>query len=203
MPFTLVKWLHYLWLFLNIWGILVNLLHCCEDFSEGLGNSTQNVSVLQPLYGSNVGIWGSPLVRTYDHGSVGNQPNFLALLSNDVGCLCSVWPFPKNWDNWVKIHTGLQSLCGLMRELFEFSHKAGSCMMVVCENFPTIPDFLHLVLHHVCVLYTKNVIVKYSYGIHFAWCQNNCCGKCLAWESITKWVLFSNIPYLLYMLHFW
>ena len=56
MPNILVKWLHYLWLFLNIRGILVNFLHLCEDFSEGSGDSTWNVSVLQPLYGSNVRI---------------------------------------------------------------------------------------------------------------------------------------------------
>ena len=35
----LAKWLHYLWIFPNIWGILINLLHLCGDFSEDLGNS--------------------------------------------------------------------------------------------------------------------------------------------------------------------
>ena len=29
---------------------------------------------------------------------------------------------------------------------------------VVCENFPIILDFLHLVMHYVCVLYAKMYI---------------------------------------------
>ena len=28
----LVKWLHYLWLFPDIWHIQINLLHLCDDF---------------------------------------------------------------------------------------------------------------------------------------------------------------------------
>ena len=44
------------------------------------------------------------------------------------------------------------------------------------------------------------LVAKYFVqGIHFAWCQNVCCSKMSTGESITKWVLFSNVPHLLYM----
>ena len=43
----LVKWLHYLWLFPNIWGILINLLHFHGDFSDYSGNSYQNTYLCQ------------------------------------------------------------------------------------------------------------------------------------------------------------
>ena len=39
------KWLHYLWLFPNIQGILINLLHLRGDFSENSGNSCQNIHI--------------------------------------------------------------------------------------------------------------------------------------------------------------
>ena len=41
----LAKWLHYLWLFPNIRGILFNLLHLRGDFSENSGNSCQNTHI--------------------------------------------------------------------------------------------------------------------------------------------------------------
>ena len=41
----LAKWLHYLWIFPNIWVILFNLLHLCGDFSENSGNSYQNTHI--------------------------------------------------------------------------------------------------------------------------------------------------------------
>ena len=49
-----------MWLFPDIWDILVNLLHICEDFSEDSGDSLQNVGILQSLYGINVGKLGFP-----------------------------------------------------------------------------------------------------------------------------------------------
>ena len=53
----LVKWLHYLWLFPNIWSILVNLLHLCEDFFEDLGKLHLECKCFAAIIrGSNVGI---------------------------------------------------------------------------------------------------------------------------------------------------
>ena len=51
----LVKWLHYLWLFQNIWGIVVNLLHLCGDFSKNLGNSIQNTYRFTVIMGTKEG----------------------------------------------------------------------------------------------------------------------------------------------------
>ena len=47
---TLVKWLHYMWLFLKIQDILVNLINLCENFSKNLEDSIQDAGVLQSLY---------------------------------------------------------------------------------------------------------------------------------------------------------
>ena len=57
---TLVKELHFMWLFPNIWDILVNLVYCCEDFSKNSGDSIQSVGVLWSIYGISVGNLVSP-----------------------------------------------------------------------------------------------------------------------------------------------
>ena len=120
MPTTLIK----CYIFPNIWGILLNLLHLCGDFSKNLGNSTQNTYRFAVIMGTN-------------------------------------------------------------EETIQIFSEAGSFIWWFMRIFQVFLIF-SIRVHYVCVLYTKNVIVKYSQGIHHAGCQNVCCSKCLTRESITK-----------------
>ena len=99
------------------------------------------------------------------------------------GCLCSVWPFPKIWEILVKKQ--IIAVIWFNEGTIQIFSKAGSFIWWLMRIFQVFLIF-SIRVHYVCVLYTKNVIVKYSHGIHHAGCQNVCCSKYLTGESITK-----------------
>ena len=123
---NLVKQLHYMWLFLNIRGYSSQITFVVQNFPKGQEVLAEYMCFADIIYGINVEKLGFPIsAGFYLVGTVGNQPSFLALLLNDALHLCFVGIFLKIQEILFKIHIHLQSF-GLMRELFEFSHKAGS-----------------------------------------------------------------------------
>ena len=95
---NLVKWLHYMWLFPNIWDILVKLHLLCSIFQR-VRKSWLNMCALQTLYGINVGKLGSPSTDLQG-GPWEISQVFLALLLDDVLHSVFCWDIPKILGNF-------------------------------------------------------------------------------------------------------
>ena len=92
----------------------------CVAFSGDSEESVQDACVLHTLYGTNVGKLVFSISADLSlFESVGNYPNFLALLIDGVLHLCVCLEFSEIWEILFKMHTF--AVIFLIREISEFS----------------------------------------------------------------------------------
>ena len=104
-----------------------------------------------------------------------------------------LWLFPNIWEIHTKIHMVTVIVETNEGAVWIFSSGRFFCL-VVYENFLIVSWFSPL-----CVLWLS----VFSMAFTLRDVKMFVIVKYLTGESITKWVLFSNVHHLLYMLHFW